>query len=405
MADDVLTVAAAGGAALVSGRGYYDDYSLEDARQTLFELHREFPFADWEEAKEGQFFRKSRSLAVQIAAMLSQFANGCIPSKANRMGFVYNANCQRSGKTLLVKIATVPLYGKLKTQSWNPKDEELRKVLDAEVLAASTYVMFDNVRGYVSSPTLEGFMTGATWTGRVLGKSQMFEAANNVTVFFTGNELSLSSDLCHRCLFCELFVAEADAQSRPAPSLMMDDAWLEQTGHRREILTALWNIVRHWHAAGMPKASDYGLKPRAGFESWGEVIGGMVYFAGFGDCLAMPEMESGGDSEWDEVKKLVAKLASFVEGNSCEFTFQEIVDICAEEEILEYKMDGPKKVVEEGETHYYLNTGAKTHFSRFLAKWAPKKQARRYKLGDGHTIGLSSVGEKRQKRYVVKKLD
>jgi len=33
------------------------------------------------------------------------------------------------------------------TQSWNVKDEELRKVLDAEVMRGSNYIVFDNVRG------------------------------------------------------------------------------------------------------------------------------------------------------------------------------------------------------------------------------------------------------------------
>ncbi|MDR0532526.1 MAG: hypothetical protein LBH01_01070 [Verrucomicrobiales bacterium] len=384
---------------------YQNDWTLADARQILWDLHREFPFADWEEeaAMKGPV-RKSRSLAVQIAAMLSQFAPGCIPRDANRMGFVYNANCQRSGKSLLAKLAVIPVYGLLKTQSWNTKDEELRKVLDSEVLAASSYVLFDNVRGFVSSPTLEGFMTGATWAGRILGRSQMFEASNDVTVFFTGNELILSSDLCHRCLFCELFVPEADVQERRPPDLVLDEHWLKDKPHRREILSALWTIVRHWSAAGNPTASHYGLKPRAGFEAWGEAIGGMVYFAGFGDCLEMPELVSGGDSEWEGVKALVVKLRSIVvENNRHEqaFTFQEIVDLCASEGILEWKMVGKEEEDEDG-WHFNLNSSGKTSFGRFLSKWAPGKgQFRNYNLADGHKVTFRSTGEHRQKRFIL----
>ena len=37
----------------------------------------------------------------------------------------------------------------------------------------STYLCFDNVRGYVGSQSLEGLMTSPDWTGRVLGKTQM----------------------------------------------------------------------------------------------------------------------------------------------------------------------------------------------------------------------------------------
>ena len=52
---------------------------------------------------------------------------------------------------------------------------------DAEVLAGSTYLCFDNVRGYVGSQSLEGLMTSPDWTGRVLGKTNRAckEASND----------------------------------------------------------------------------------------------------------------------------------------------------------------------------------------------------------------------------------
>jgi len=54
---------------------------------------------------------------VQIGAMLALFAGGCVPSEASRMGFVANANAQRSGKTLLVKLAAAPVYGRFKPKA------------------------------------------------------------------------------------------------------------------------------------------------------------------------------------------------------------------------------------------------------------------------------------------------
>ena len=170
---------------MLSSKGHYnDEMTLAEAVAFLRELLGEFPFGDWREelAEDGvTVVRQSRSLAVQVAAMLSQFAGACVPRGANRMGFIYNANSQRSGKTLLAKIAIMTLYRSFKAQAWKGEEDDLAKVVDAEVLAGSTYLCFDNVRGYVGSQSLEGLMTSPDWTGRVLGKTNRAckEASND----------------------------------------------------------------------------------------------------------------------------------------------------------------------------------------------------------------------------------
>ncbi len=117
--------------------------------------------------------RQSRSRAVQLAAMLSQFAGGCVPPCSRGMGFLWNANTPRSGKTLLAKLAIIPVHGSVAIQSWASKDDELKKILDAEVLRAASYIFFDNVRGHIASQAIEAFITSPMWTGRILGKTEM----------------------------------------------------------------------------------------------------------------------------------------------------------------------------------------------------------------------------------------
>src|SRR5882724_4500056 len=127
-----------------SGGCYDDKLSLEDAVKYLRELLVEFPFTDWRDDNEGVM--QSRSQAVHITAMLSQFAGRLIPRESSRLGFFYNSNSQRSGKSLLMKMAIIPTNGWMAGQAWNTKEEEMRKVLDAEVLRASRYIAYDNVR-------------------------------------------------------------------------------------------------------------------------------------------------------------------------------------------------------------------------------------------------------------------
>jgi hypothetical protein len=193
----------------------YDHLSLRQSTDRLRKVLREFPFRDWrlEVLPTGEEVWQSRSQAVQVVAMLSLFCMAMIPNGANRMGIIYNANSQRSGKTLLAKLAIMTNCGAFKAQSWKCNEADLNKVLDSELMAGSMYICFDNVRGYIGSQTLEGLMTAPHWTGRVLGRTQMFTAENRLNLFITGNDCMVSPDMSHRCLICDLFVEQGDVQA------------------------------------------------------------------------------------------------------------------------------------------------------------------------------------------------
>jgi hypothetical protein len=389
---------------MLSSNGYYDDTtSLEDAVAFLRMLYHEFPFVDWIEDSAG--VRQSRSLAVQIAAMVSQFGIMLIPKDAQRLGFIYNSNSQRSGKTLLAKMAIVPVNGMMATQSWNSKEEELRKVLDAEVLRASRYIVFDNVRAHIASQVLEGFFTAPIWTGRILGRSQMYTSQNTATIFITGNYLTVSPDMNFRCLTCDLFVAEANVQERQVKT-PIDDAWLMTLKNRKDVLNALWALVRHWVEAGNPKATS---NLRQGFESWCETFGGIVSFAGFGDPLAHPDTgEMDVDTETSDMRTLIHTLADPVlsgEKRREEYRFQHIVNVAHEAGLFDWILDGKE---EAGD--YLLKESANSKFGKLLKKYAPhvgQRQGPRFRLWrfpshDGlRSIRTSCTGKDKQRRYIV----
>jgi len=384
--------------------GGYEEMCLSEAVEFIHELLREFPFDDVQEVQaadvdggSGVVLRQSRSLAVQVAAMVAPFCVSLIPEEASRMGFVFDANSQRSGKTLLAKIALAPMYGTIKLQSWKSNGEELSKVIDAEMLSGSNYICFDNVRGSIVSQAIEGLMTSPKWTGRVLGKTEMFTVRNRVSLYFTGNGAILNSDMAHRCLVCRLFVPEGDVQERKVERVI-DDPWLDDLGNRRRILSALWAIVRAWHEAGEPNASHYGFKPRLGFERWGEIIGGIVGFAGFGNPL---ENELSVDREMGHVLELIAGLRRRALGdNSGEFTSREVIDLCHDEELFDWMLEG--RVVDGS---YKLTPKAASTFGLMLGRYAPHGAFRTYKVKDGDVQRAIRFGRKgntqKLKRYVV----
>jgi hypothetical protein len=336
-----------------------------------------------------------------------------LPDGANRMGFIYNANSQRSGKTLLAKLAIMAVCGVFKAQPWKGNEDDLNKVLDSEMLAGSLYICFDNVRGYMGSQTLEGLMTAPQWTGRVLGKTQMFTAENHMNLFITGNDCIVSPDMAHRCLICDLFVEQGDVQERQVKNLI-DEVWLMDIENRRNILSALWGLAKHWNKAGRPTATSLGFKPRLGFERWGDLIGGIVGAAGFGNPLEKVQLESAGDSEERNIHKLIDRMRDMALGESRgEFSFQQVVDFCHDDGLFDYMLDG--KETQDG---YKLNASSTSRFGLTLNRYAPKvsggfcgkdadktRPPRKYrrKAEEGHeeVVAFGCFGDGRHRRYYI----
>ena len=199
------------------------------ARTILDELLAEFPFAD-----------EGRSKAVHLAAMLTVFGRGLLPPKSLCPCFFYLANAEGAGKTLLVKCAIVPVLGFCPAGSKAKDEDELRKTLLAAVMEARSVLFLDNMKGRLSSESLEGFLTSQNWSGRVLGGSTTFTGENNVTVFLTGNGCTVSPDMRRRSLFCELFIREERAEDRNFNQSLEVRQLIEQRG---DILSALYALI------------------------------------------------------------------------------------------------------------------------------------------------------------------
>ena len=377
---------------------FYHEWDLITSTTFLRALLREFPFAE----RKGERLRPDencRSMAVQVAAMIAQFCVNLLPDGASRMGFIFNANSQRSGKSLLAKVAIVPIYGRFVAQSWHAKEEELVKRIDSAVISASNYICFDNVRGYLSSQALEALLTTPFWEARVLGSSEIVTAPNKISLFVTGNDLMVSPDLAHRFLFCDLQVSEGDVQERK-PSFVLDDSWLMQRENRIDILSAIWGCVRSWHDAGRPTASSFGFKPKLGFEQWGELIGGIVAHAGFGNCLEAPQLAVGGNNEDRQLRDLFSVLTENMFSSRREFTFQEVVNAAHENDLFSWLLDGR---MSDGD--FALSAKAKSSFGLMLGRYGPnvdlRARPRSFRLASGASILFGSSGKGRNKRFFI----
>ena len=182
-----------------------------------------------------------------------------------------------SGKGLLVDAVSIVCTGAAAHARMLPRsEEEGRKAVTASLISSPTLVVFDNFEQgrVVDSATLSAALTAERWSDRLLGYSRMVWLPNRVLYFLTGNNPRYSLELARRCV-----------RIRLDPGV--DRPWLRQNflhpdlrgwarRNRARLVRAVLIIIRHWIASGRPK---FGTR-LGSFESWSEVIGGILECAG-----------------------------------------------------------------------------------------------------------------------------
>ena len=335
---------------------YDENLPLADARKRIDDLFSEFCFAD-----------KGRSKAVAVAAMLTLYGIGLLPREALRPVFIYLANAEGAGKTMLAKCAVSPVYGLVDTEG-APKDKtEIAKELLTAVIEARSYSLLDNCKGHLDSAQLEAFVTSVRWKGRILGVSKSFCGQNNVTVMITGNGCTVSPDIRRRSLFVELFMEQERAEDRKFQRILDDAALLAM---RSDILAALWAFVREWDLAGRPAPS----RAHSSFPRWAEIIGGIVEFAGFGCPLETAEIQSVSDVDGSDMCELVAALGSEPK------QFDELVSVARELGLFE------RLLASEGD----LKPNDKSTFGKLLKRYD------RRMFSNGKRFVVEGKGHKRR---------
>jgi hypothetical protein len=339
--------------------------SVEAARATIEDLFAEFGFSD-----------SGRSKAVAVAAMVTLFARGLLPPSALVPAFFYVANAPGAGKTLCAACAAVPVLGHAHHLPLPTREEEVEKLLLAAVMESQSLLFFDNVKRHANLGSLEAFITSAHWTGRVLSVSRTFSGRNTTTVFLTGNGATVSPDLRRRSLFVELFSDCPRPEERTFKRRLNEAVLLER---RSEILGALWTLVQSWDSAGRPGCS----RSLAGFDEWCATVGGIVEHAGFGCPTARADLTDAGDTDGDQIARLVDLLFS---AHGCApLRFDEVVSAATGASLFESLLgDDPADV----------DRKARTTFSRILGRHA------RMRFGE-RGLRLMVLGEGRNRRYQV----
>lgn len=388
----------------------------------LIQLLKEFPFqegrlldllsqASHNDPRHIPAERWPRSFRAHLACMVAMVCPALLPKGTNKLGFAYSANTPRTGKTLCAQTSICPVYGWPAGRSWPVSDkkketneDELRKVMDAAVLEGSPYIFFDNVKALVDSPALEGLMTLPTWTGRIMGSQKTFQAAVSIIPILTGNNLRMSTDMVERFLQCDFFVEQAEAMDRAIEHVMETRHLVE---NRNAIFDAVFGLIQHWDAQGRPGAPG---RVRRGFETFGNIIGGIVGAAGFGDLFERRSEESGGGNNSDnDMRKLVFELLKDARWRAdvdhtpvAEFTFHEIVQTCYQLGFFNWVLEGKEQdTVRSGKPEFHMTQSANAKLGALLRNYAPEQIGRTWELPHNSRIRLQTAGQGRSRKYVT----
>jgi len=330
--------------------------TIEGARASLDNLLGEFAWPD-----DG-----GRSKAVAISALVTVFSGGIMPPGSTRPVFLYVANAEGSGKTTLAQLAGIP-YENTPVET-APRDEtEWQKKLLSAVISGRRLLLLDNVKGHLNSGALEAYTTSPHYSGRILGVSKEFQGEAGATILITGNGLTVTPDLRRRSLLVELFLQELRAEDRHFRRTL-DAAAIGNM--RREILGALWGMVKAWNEAGSPAATHH----NSSFPRWSATIAGIVEFAGYGCPTAPAEIAGMGDTDTADFTALVGLMEP-----GQRYTFAEVSTIAIEHGLF----DRITSDLENGG----LSQRAKSSFPKLLGRYDRRmatKTGRFIVEGKGH---------------------
>ncbi len=357
---------------------------LKHAQELVKALLKDFPFVS------------PLDRAIQVASMLSFYGALLLPLNAERINFAFKANKHRSGKTLLIKVAIVPVMGMCPVSPWPETPDALIQLLNSTVNDGLGCLVIDDITGHVRSSALNSFLTANWWTFRGMHTQSTKTGQKQAVAFLSGHEMTLQADLEGRFLECRLHVEEADSHAHRVPN-PINERWLARPEQRADICSALYSIIVHWDRAGRPRGKT--VKP--GFEDWCQVYGGMTEFAGFGDpCETRPD-EQRSDNEYSDMAALVAELLKdfdFEEDERVkEYGFAELLERCVSKNLLTWKIDGRWRSVEGKGSHYEATKKTESALGWLFAD----KYGGTTFVVAGKKVRFGKTGKNRNRKYTV----
>ena len=246
---------------------------------------------------------KANALGCMLTAFVRPVINGPTPLA------LFDAPTPGTGKTLLAEVIAIASTGRPATLFSAPQnEEEWRKQITSYLYEGLGGIVIDNVFGGLHSAQLCKALTAVTWGDRILGKTQTALLPVRCLWIATGNNLHVTGDLTRRCYWVRLDARVASPHRRSGFRHANLRQWA--LDNRGNLVAALLVLARAWFNAGKPMGNH---APLGSYESWCQVIGGILENAGVRGFLANSvELHERVDPEEQQAESFLTTAARFV---------------------------------------------------------------------------------------------
>lgn len=232
-----------------------------DALAVLKRLFREFPFVT------------AVDLAVALALLLTSLVRTIVD---NVPLFGISAPVRGTGKSTAIEVTAAVATGRRAALVAATNDQdELRKRLEAALLAGAPLINLDNLNGVLHSDLLCQAITQSLLWIRPLGLSTQVEVFLNTLFCVNGNNLSIAGDLARRTLMCRLDPRCERPEERKFTGNPVNEALADRATYVSAALTVLRAFIL---AAPRLELSRFGS-----FEQWSDLVRSALVWAGEAD--------------------------------------------------------------------------------------------------------------------------
>lgn len=265
---------------------------------------------------------RAHALAAFLLPFVRRMIRGATPIH------LVEAPTPGTGKSVLGDLVGIVATGRgCESTTISRDEEETRKKITSLLVRGQAVLLLDNIREGIDSAQLAAALTTEQWSDRLLGQTRMLVLPNRATWIATANNPQLSLEIARRCIRIRLDPKTDRPWLRTTFKHSPIREWAQK--NRERLVRALLVLVRAWLSAGLPR----GHRALGSFESWAEVIGGILEHAGVSGFLEDTEkLYEAADREGNEWRAFIntwhARFGSEPVGS------QELVAIALDRELL-----------------------------------------------------------------------
>lgn len=229
-----------------------------------------------------------------LAALLTPFARNLIhgPTPLH----LIEKPSAGTGATLLAQvICDISVGHPVAAMTEARNEDEFGRKIHSKLCDGPAVILLDNLRNHLNSGALAAALTADVFEDRVVQSSQIAAAPVRCLWLATANNPSLSKEMVRRTVPIRMDAKMTDPHLRTGfrhPNLR---DWV--AAEHSTLVWALLTMIQAWIAAGRPK----GTRTLGMYESYSEVIGGILQVAGVAGFLEtageLSELEDEGDEE------------------------------------------------------------------------------------------------------------